>query len=321
MASRIPPGTTSRWPHRWGAALPWLAAGTLVAGLAGRAAAAGVPRLDHVVVVVMENKSCDEVQGQPYVASLVAAGGTLLADHAVTHPSQPNYLALWAASTLGVTTDDCPAPGSPFIAENLGHACEAAGKTWRSYSEALPAAGSTVCSYAGDASTGLYTRKHDPWTQFGNLNHMNERPYSDLALDLVSGPLPALTFIVPDNCHNTHNSGTPGCGVPDGDAWLAANLPPILAALGSRGLLILTWDEDDQSAANHVLTVFVGAPVMPGATSSAAATHYTLVRTICDGLALPAFGLAAAEAPVVDLWLAPVPARPVSWGLVKIHYR
>src|SRR5262249_60650682 len=96
--------------------------------------------------------------------------------------------------------------------------------------------------------------------------------------------------------------------------------PPVLAALGPRGLLILTWDEDDQSAGNHILTVFSGAPVMAGATSSASATHYTLVRTICDGLGLPAFGLAVGETPIGDLWQAPVPAHPSSWGLLKILY-
>src|SRR5436189_6192024 len=118
--------------------------------------------------------------------------------YAITHPSQPNYLALWAGGTLGVTSNTCPAPGSPFVAENLGHACEAAGRTWRSYSESLPAAGSTVCK----VDSGLYTRKHCPWTNFSNLNHRNERPYSDFSVDLARGTLPDLAFVVPNNCDN-----------------------------------------------------------------------------------------------------------------------
>jgi len=313
---RVPPSCRAgaRWAGCAGAAAA-LALGAL------NATAAGVPHLNHVVVVVMENKSYDQVRTQPYVASLIASGAAVPHSHGVTHPSQPNYLALWAASTLGVTTNGCPAPSSPFTAENFGHACEAAGKSWRAYSEDLPAPGSTVCSYDGDISTGLYTRKHAPWTQFGNLDHTNERPYSDLALDLAAGTLPALAFIVPDNCHNTHNSGTPGCTVPDGDAWLAANLPAMLGALGPTGVLILTWDEDDNSTDNHILTVMVGAPVMPGAASNANVTHYTVVRTICEALGLPAFGLSAGEAPITDVWVAPVPARAPSWGRLKLHYR
>src|SRR5262249_29599469 len=57
-------------------------------------ALAVAPHHDHVVVVVMENKSYDEARGQPYTSSLLAAGATLTNSIAVTHPSQPNYFAL-----------------------------------------------------------------------------------------------------------------------------------------------------------------------------------------------------------------------------------
>ena len=146
-----------------------------------------VPPHDRVVVVIMENKSYDEVRVLPYTAGLIAAGGTCTSSFAVIHPSQPNYFAIWSGYTQGVSNDNCPAPGSPFSAENLGHACEAAGLTWRAYSENLPTPGGTACSYDGTASTGLYTRKHDPWTYFSNLNHLNERPYPDLAADMQHG--------------------------------------------------------------------------------------------------------------------------------------
>lgn len=45
---------------------------------------------------------------------------------------------------------------------------------------------------SGTASTGLYTRKHDPWTYYVNVNHSNERPYPDLAADLSSSTVPKL---------------------------------------------------------------------------------------------------------------------------------
>src|SRR5262245_21702919 len=99
------------------------------------------PHLDHVIVVVMENKNFSQVSTQPYTASLIASGTLLSNSYAVTHPSQPNYLALWSGSTQGVSNNNCPAPGSPFTTENLGHAVQAAGLTWRAYSEGLPAAG------------------------------------------------------------------------------------------------------------------------------------------------------------------------------------
>ena len=301
-----------------------LAACCAAAGFAlalASARAADLPPHNHVVVVVMENKSYDQVRFQPYTASLIASGASFTSSFGVTHPSQPNYIALWAASTLGVTNNNCPAPGAPFAVENLGHACEAAGRSWRAYCENLPSPGATGCSYDGNASSGLYTRKHAPWTQFSNLNHANERPYSNLAADIAAGTLPSLAIVIPNNCHNTHNSTTPGCGVPDGDAWLAANLPPILSAMGPNGVLILTWDEDDSASGNRILTVFVGPHVIPGVLSPRTITHYTVTRTICDLLGLPAFALAASEAPITDIWQQPVSAPTGSLGRLKLLYR
>ena len=292
-----------------------------VPGMASAARAVTVPHHDRVVVVIMENKSYDQVRTQPYTASLMASGATFTNSFGATHPSQPNYLALWAGSTLGVTVNTCSPPGTPSMAENFGHACEAAGLRWAAYCENLPFAGATGCSYEGSASSGLYTRKHAPWTNFANLNHLREKPYSDLAADIAQDSLPNLVFIIPNNCDNTHNSGTPGCDVPDGDAWLANHLPAIQAALGPDGLLILTWDEDDSASQNHILTVFWGPHVVPGIASNRTVTHYTVVRTISDALGLPAFGQGVSESPILDVWDAPTRLRTASWGRIRSLYR
>jgi len=276
--------------------------------------AAAPPPLDHVIVIVMENKSYDEVRTQPYTASLIAAGSSFSNSYAVAHPSQPNYLALWSGLTQGVGNDVCPPAGSPYPVENFGHACEVAGLTWRAYSEDLPAAGSSVCTANGTR----YTRKHDPWTDFSNLDHLDERPYSDLALDEAASTLPNLAFVIPNNCDNSHDSG---CTVAFADAWLAANVPAMLDALGPNGMLVLTWDEDDFSASNHVLTVFVGPPVLPGYLSPNFISHYTVVRALCETLGLRPFGLAANEPSITDVWNAGTRATHRSWGGVKTLYR
>src|SRR5262249_25256023 len=139
--------------------------------------------------------------------------------------------------------------------ENLGHLAEAAGIGWRSYSEELPEVGSATCKAAG----GLYTRKHDPWTNFGNLNHENERPFSDLAADIPAGTLPRLVFVIPNNTDNMHDHS-----IQTGDQWLAEQMPRMLEAVGPRGVVVLTWDENDHGADNRILTVVSGAPVKAG---------------------------------------------------------
>jgi len=253
----------------------------------------GVPKLDHVAIILMENKSYDEARTPPYTASLIAAGTSFSQSCAIAHPSQPNYLALWSGSTMGVSNDACPAPGSPFTSENLGHACEAAGLTWAAYAEDLPAAGSPVCK------AGLYARKHAPWTNWSNLDHVNERPFADLDSAEARGTLPNLVFIVPNQRDDTHDAGsTPALG----DRWLAAHVPALLQAVGPRGLVILTWDEADLSPTNQILTVFAGSPVKRGYLSARSVSHYSVLRTITAALGLPAFGAAAVDSAITDAW-------------------
>lgn len=290
----------------------WPNAIVCFAAAATHAAPATPPHLDHIVVIILENRSDDQVRTLPTIASLIASGSVFTQSYAVSHPSLPNYLALWSGSTLGVTSNTCPPPGSPFTAENLGHACEAAGVTWRAYSENLPAAGSSVCSADGS----LYTRKHAPWTDFANLDHANERPYSDLALDIATGNLPNLAFVVPNNCNNSHD-----CSPSRSDSWLASQVPPLLAALGPNGVLVITYDEDDGKADNHILTLLVGAPVRAGYEVAERIDHYGILRLLCDGLGLAPFGAAADQAPVLQVWANSTGAHALTWTRVKTIYR
>src|SRR2546421_7412766 len=86
-----------------------------------------VPTPAHVVVVVEENHSYDEVIGvtdAPYINSLANQGASFTNSYAVTHPSQPNYLALFSGSTQGVTDDNAT---PTYTKANLGSELIAAG--------------------------------------------------------------------------------------------------------------------------------------------------------------------------------------------------
>jgi phosphatidylinositol-3-phosphatase len=303
-------GTMQRFKHLgWGSTA---CAGLLGVAMPAAAQVTEVPRLEHIIVVVMENHAYDQVRTLPYIASLITAGSSFSSSYGVTHPSLPNYIALWSGGTQGVTNDNCPAPGSPFYVENLGHACEAAGLTWRAYSEDLPAPGSTVCT----ASSSNYARKHAPWSYFPNLDHMNERPYTDLATDISQGTLPNLAFVVPNQCNDQHS-----CALAVGDTWLSYNIPSMLAGVGPHGVVILTYDEDDRSAGNQILTCFAGDPVRPNYLSPTVINHYTLLRTLCEALGLAPFGAAANETPITDVWVPSSSVEAGTWGAVKHRYR
>ncbi|HEU5356685.1 MAG TPA: alkaline phosphatase family protein, partial [Actinocrinis sp.] len=109
-------------------------------------AAAGLPKPDHLVVVIEENHSYADVIGSssaPYINSLAAQGAGFTQSFAVAHPSEPNYLALFAGSTEGLSSDSCP---HTYSTANLGSELIAAGLTFTGYSESMPSDGYTGCT-------------------------------------------------------------------------------------------------------------------------------------------------------------------------------
>src|SRR6266550_279019 len=81
-----------------------------------------VPQFDHIVVVVEENHPYSAIIGNssaPFINKLASQGALFKSSFAITHPSQPNYLALFSGSTQGVTTNTCPVN---FVGLSLGGA-------------------------------------------------------------------------------------------------------------------------------------------------------------------------------------------------------
>jgi hypothetical protein len=254
------------------------------------AATGGVPTPDHVLVVIFENEDAKNIVGgpdAPYLTSLARAGATFTNAHGETHPSQPNYLALFSGSTQGVKDDACPLT---FSGPNLAAQLQEAGKTFVGYSEDLPSAGYTGCD-AGD-----YARRHNPWVDFPDLPASVNQPYSALPADYSS--LPTVSFVVPNVCNDMHD-----CGVATGDRWARDNLADYVTwAQQHNSLLVVTFDEDNGSSANHIATVLVGPMVNAGA-SDQRIDHYSLLRTLEDMYGLPPLGQAADAQPVGGIWL------------------
>jgi phosphatidylinositol-3-phosphatase len=256
---------------------------------AGRAAAAALPRPAHVVVVVEENRSLAQVlgyRGAPYINSLFASGATFTNSHGVTHPSLPNYFALFSGLTND-NGDGCPATGLSSAAANLGSELRAAGLSFTGYSEALPSPGWTGCA------AGRYGRKHAPWVHFKNLPPATNQPFSAFPR---YDALPTLSFVIPDIVDDMHDAP-----VEVGDAWLAHNVAPLVAwAAKHDTLLVLTWDEG-YDLDNTIPTVFVG-PMVKAGRYAERVTHYRVLRTLEDLYSLPHAGRSAGVEPLTDCW-------------------
>src|ERR1700737_4841513 len=71
----------------------------------------GVPRLDHVFVIVMENHGYSQIIGNPdtpFANSYANSANTATNYFAVAHPSLTNYLEVVGGSNFGVQTDNSP---------------------------------------------------------------------------------------------------------------------------------------------------------------------------------------------------------------------
>src|SRR4051812_8065211 len=76
------------------------------APIAETAAALSLPRPDHVVIVMMENTGYSSIIGSasaPYINAMAAKGASFTDSHGVTHPSQPNYQAIFSGGLNGVS--------------------------------------------------------------------------------------------------------------------------------------------------------------------------------------------------------------------------
>jgi hypothetical protein len=245
---------------------------------------------DHIVVVILENKYRSSVIGSghaPYLNKLADRGASMSRSYGVTHPSQPNYLALFSGSTQGVTSDACPQ--NLGKADNLGRQLRKSGRTFVGYAESLPRTGFRGCE------SGRYLRKHNPWVDFDTLPASTNRPLTEFPGDYSK--LPTVAFVSPNMCHDMHD-----CSIRTGDDWMKTHFSRYARwAPRNNSWLIVTFDENEGGSAQSIPTIILGPTVRPGVYAERL-DHYSLLRTIEDRYGLPALGRARAESPVTKIF-------------------
>lgn len=272
-----------------------------ILALPAAARAAKIPRPDHVLIVVEENKCFDQIiarsltvkSAAPYINALAGQGAEFTNSYALAHPSQPNYLALFSGSTHGVRDDRCPLELSgPNLADGLLER----GLSFATYSESMPARGFKGC-FSKDY---LYARKHNPAANWSGLPAAVNLRFADFPRDYSK--LPTVALVIPNQINDMHNGRDPEQAVSRGDAWLKAHIDPYIRwAKSHDSLLILTWDEDDFSSSNHIATLFVGPMVRPGR-YGARIDHYSVLRTLTEMYGLPALRNAGSSDPITRVW-------------------
>jgi phosphatidylinositol-3-phosphatase len=261
-----------------------------------------------VFIILMENHNWSSIKGSssaPYINGLLPA-----AAHAEgyynppgLHPSEPNYLWLEGGQNFGVSTDASPATNHVASHAHLAYLLDQAGISWRSYQEDIPG---TTCPLT---ALGDYVPRHNPFVFFDDVNGAgcvaHNRPYGELAGDLAAGTVARYNFITPNLCHDMHDSCAPTSNrIRQGDDWLAAEVPRILAskAYQDGGVLFITWDE--ASSGDGPIGMIVLSPLAKaGYANTLRYSHSSTLRTLEEvfGVA-PMLGDAANATDLSDLF-------------------
>lgn len=184
----------------------------------------GIPRYDHIFIIMLENKGTKSIKGSAYAPKINAwlnAGNQFTSYFATGNPSEPNYTALGGADDFGIADDsqwncdatgpnavqDLPVPDknqpglakSPFATTctqtaavnhnitgrpNLFNAITSAGMTWRTYNESMNPGQDIRTDSVADAAVVAADNVYAPGTLAGNTSTIGN---ANLILPLPAG--------------------------------------------------------------------------------------------------------------------------------------
>lgn len=272
--------------------LPKTSATTSASPTPGACVGASAPaQWQHIVVLIFENKTYDEVIGQaPYITSLADECATVLdwkdADTRVDgsldgkYKSKPSYATLTSGlspSVHGLVNDSYE---STTNVDNIYNQLNLAGLTFKNY-QGSEEDGCTV-RFAGDY--------HDALRYYDNIAAIcdeHDVSISTFQSDLESGNLPAFSMLLPSNDDNMHNNN-----IYDADEYAQVIMDEILDspayAQGDLAVFFL-WDEN-----SPIPNVLLAPSIVPGTKISVEEgnpiSHFSALRTWEEMLGLPLLG-------------------------------
>lgn len=232
---------------------------------------------DHILQIWFENQDFDVVSKVAGFTNLLKKGILLDNFNAITHPSEPNYVAAGGGSTFGINNDDYY--NIPASIKTIYDLLENKGLTWKVYQEDIPSVG-----YTGYKS-GTYVRKHNPAVIFDSVG-LNATRLQNIVgddqfqKDVASGNLPNWMFYTPNMLNDAHDTNASYAG-----AWLDGFYKKTLSnpKLFKKTLILITFDENaSYPTRNRVWSLLLGdiPKKLEGTTDNTFYTHYSTLNTV-----------------------------------------
>ncbi|HJX84792.1 MAG TPA: LamG-like jellyroll fold domain-containing protein [Candidatus Angelobacter sp.] len=167
---------------------------------------------------------------------------------------------------------------------------------WKLYAESIPFAGYTGPRTNPPDPSAAYDPHHNGPLWYADVGRdpaqkqqqLNMVPFTQFTTDLQTSQLPQYTIILPNDDHDGHD-GTPQVA----DQWLQTNVfGPLLSQPffqpGGDGILIVTFDNQDDDGHGLVYWAVIGPGVKKGYVSNTAFHHEDTLLTILQALGIAA---------------------------------
>ncbi|EPS93298.1 hypothetical protein FOMPIDRAFT_1170659 [Fomitopsis schrenkii] len=246
---------------------------------------------DRFIQIWFENTDFETAASSPTFEKLSEQGLLLTSYYAMTHPSEPNYIAVAGGDFFGNAVDDFRA--IPMNISTIVDLLDQKNISWASYQESMPYDGYTGYNYTSFdyiSGTGAYTyyvRKHNPLVIFDSVSNVTERAlrirnFNDFAKDVNASAIPQWSFITPNLVNDGHDTN-----IDFMSQWIQFWLKPLLADTrfnDNRTVILLTFDETETySINNRIWTLVLGGGLpasLKNTTDDTFYTHYSCLSTV-----------------------------------------
>lgn len=268
---------------------------------------------DRIAYIWFENQNYDKSIGDVNFKFFADKGITLTNYNAVTHPSQPNYMASVLGDYFGMQNDNFLS--TPYNVSSVMDLLQYRDISWGFYQEDMPYSGFEGFAWVNQQNgRNDYVRKHNPGMQADSITHWEQRlsQNKNLSLidtsrsmfhkDLAEDKLPQWMFITPNMTSDGHDTDIATAGV-----WLKKFLTPLLddKKFMKNTLVVVTFDENETYVQrNQILGILLGDAVpasMHGTSDNNYYNHYSEIATVSANWDLPTLGRWDVGANVYDL--------------------
>jgi acid phosphatase len=260
---------------------------------------------DRFYIIWLENTDYDKAAGEPHLQSLAKEGITLTNYWALTHPSEPNYMASAGGEYFGLNSDNFVR--LPSEVSTVADLLDGKHISWAEYQEDMPYTGYQGFQYLNQQTEANdYVRKHNPLVVYDSVADSaarlaNIKNFTEFYVDLNTKALPQWAFITPNMTNDGHDTNVQVAGT-----WSYNFLSQLLQNpyFVENTLVVLTFDENETyTDKNIVYTLLLGdiPQHLKGTTDNTFYDHYSLLASVQANWGLPSLGRNDCGANVFEL--------------------